>query len=298
MIERHIDYLQFSALLSEADAQSVAVEAVPAPKFYKRGYRDASGFRYYYGNPNSKKAMIIASGETLWKARIEGKGDEFVLNWALAGDGTITRLDLAVTEYISESLILVEDIQRWFEEGLIVSNLVYGGAKLISGYDEERQAQAETLYIGSMKKRGKTGIFRAYDKGIEMDIGKYLVTRMELEMRGEKAQNTARRIARDGDISGNFRAFFNVNSPDFERVMDSPAIVPTRGEGKPKEDDEEALIRRWRWLTEQVAPSLKNSRDEDILKGHGHEREYWFLRAAGYEHEEIERLIGMKMKRV
>lgn len=296
MIERHIDYLQFSALLSETEMLNDRFQHVPAPRFYKRGFSDENGLRYYFGNPNSKKCLIVASGQALHNMRCDGRNDQFIINWALEGQGTITRLDIAVTDWIEDSLVLVEDVQNWYEQGRVESNLSFAGGKAISSITRDEPSTLETFYIGSLKKRGKAGIFRAYDKGIELDLGKYLCTRLELEFRGDNAHNTAKRIAQSGDIAGNFRAKLNVKHNEFDRLMDAPIADISRGKAKDKDNEEDKMSKKWQWLTEKVAPVLKEAHSWDEKHNKGDDRMYWFLRASGFSHSQSTAILAIKEK--
>jgi len=169
---------------------------------------------------------------------------------------------------------------------------VSGGAKFISGYDEDLKPQTQTFYVGDMKGRGKKGIFRAYDKSLDLGIGNEIITRIELELRGSNAHQTAKRLAQTDDISGNFRAKFNVDSTDFERLMDSPAVKIQRGLGLKKRDDEEKMERRWEWLINQVAPSLKEAREYE-MKEHGNNlKMYQFLRSSGLNFDSAKQLLA------
>lgn len=283
MIERHIDYLQFSSLFSETRCISEKFQTIPPIKFYNRGYKDAIGYRYYFGNPKSKKCMIQASGEALQNERDRGVYDYEILNLALK-QGKITRLDLAVTEWNTfTGMITLEDVEKWFTLGLISSPLVKGGMKEISDILESTGRIVETVYIGDLEKRGKRGIFRAYDKGIELNLGQYMSTRLELEIRGDKANNNARRIAESGDIAGNFRASFNVNHSDFDRLMDADPVIPRRGKAEAKKEEEEADNDKWIWLMKQVAPALRKAIKKDLDNGLGTVRAYYFLKASGID---------------
>lgn len=281
MIERAVDYLQASSLMAESAMIMKGFKPLPPVRFYKRGYQHPNGFRFYFGNPNSNKAMMIASGEVMQSLRNDQKLDAEILGWVLGIGGEISRLDLAVTEFIEDELVTLEDVEKWYVDGLMSSALLSGGFKEISRIKEDGKAEKETLYIGDIKKRGKRGIFRAYDKGIEMGIGSEIVTRIELELKREKAHNVAKRLAETNDIAGNFRSHFNVKSKDFERLMDADAVSIHRGKNQVKEAENEEIARRWDWLLEQVAPALKRAVLDERLAGRGDARIVDFMTRAG-----------------
>jgi len=281
MIERYIDYMQYSVLKQERDCEEM--DTCMPLRFYNRGYRDNVGIRYYYGNQNSKvkKALVVASGESLDVLHSQGLTDEYLIGSALENDAKFSRLDLAVTEWVEETLVTLEEIEKWYTHGLIVSHLCENGCKGIFSISDIDKKQVDTLYIGAMSKRGKQGIFRAYDKGVELDLGRYLGTRLELELRAKKAQDIAENIAYRNDFSGSFRQHFNVYADNFDRLMDAPVSEPIkrkRGIAKPKDIE---MDKRWQWLMEQVAPALRDAIAYDEKSGRGRDRAFNFATKAG-----------------
>jgi len=281
MIERYIDYMQYSVLKPERDCAEM--DAITPLRFYNRGYRDVFGLRFYYGNQNSKvkKALVVASGESLELLHSQGLTDEYLIGSALENNASFSRIDLAVTEWIEEGLVTLWDVENWVRYGLVDSSLIQSGAKTIERIDAYGTKAIETLYIGDISKRGKLGIFRAYDKGIELDLGQYLGTRLELELRAKKAHDIAENIAYRNDFSGSFRQHFNVYADNFDRLMDAPPSEPIkrkRGLAKPKDIE---MDKRWQWLMEQVAPALKDAIAYDEKSGRGRNRAFNFACAAG-----------------
>ena len=281
MIERAVDYLQASSLLSESKVIMKGFKPLPPVRFYKRGYQHPNGFRLYFGNPNSNKAMMIAASDALQSLRNDQHLDAEIIDWVLTDGGEISRIDLAVTEFIEDDLVTLEDIKTWFAKDLIESPLISSGLKSISSLYTSKKEALETIYIGDIKKRGKKGIFRAYDKGIEMGIGESICTRLEIELKREKAHNTAKRMVTTNDIAGNFRAHFNVKSKDFERLMDAEAVSIKRGKNQVKGAENEEIARRWDWILDQVAPALKRAILDERLAGRGDARLVDFMARAG-----------------
>jgi len=281
MIERHIDYLQFQCSINQKDCIDNGFEQTNPIQYYSEGFRDAFGSRYYFGNNKSKKCLCVMAGTSLEKQRAWGKNDHDILGWAFNFDAKVSRLDLAITEWVSEDLILVGDVKQWYEDGVISSPLVAHGANFISGYTQDKEERPETFYIGNWEKRGKRGIFRAYDKGLQLKIGDYMVTRLELEERGENAHNSAKRLLETDNLSGVFRSRFDVKADNFERIMDSPAIEVHRGSGKFKSEKDDEMTKRFEWLMSQVAPALKEFVDYEASQDVNMSRVGQFLAAAG-----------------
>lgn len=281
MIERYIDYLQFQCSVSQKDCIDNGFEQITPIQFYRLGFRDAFGARYYFGNNKSKKCLCVMAGSSLEKQRLWGKNDNEILSWAMGFDAEISRLDFAITEWVENDLVQVEDVKSWYEKGLISSPLAEQGASFISGYDKENTERPETFYVGSWSKRGKRGIFRAYDKGLELKLGEFLVTRLELEERGTNAHNSAKRLLETDNFSGVFRSRFDVKSEDFERIMDSPAMEISRGAGKFKSEKDDEMSKRFEWLMSQVAPALKEFVEYDASQDINMLRVGQFLSASG-----------------
>lgn len=290
MIERFVDYMQFTGNIKEMVCIEQNFDSVPPIKFYNRGYRHPFGYRIYYSNNSkNKQSLVVAAGQAMENMRMSGLLDAEILQYALSLGAKFSRIDLAVTEWNTMSgFVTMADIISWYEKGLCESSLVVGGAKLISAIYTEQERVPETFYVGDMEKRAKRGIFRAYDKGIELNLGEYMATRIELEEKREKAHTTALRVADTNDISGNFRARFNVRHNDFDRLMDADAIKTQRGAGKAKnQEKEEELDKRWAWLMSQVAPALKKAIDDDVASGKGYDRLGLFLQKSGVKRKAL-----------
>lgn len=287
MIERYLDYLQCSVLKQEQDCYGMDV--VPALRFYSRGYRDALGIRYYFGNPNpkAKKALMVAGGEALHNLRASGKPDYRIIGELLAKEAKFSRLDFAITEYIdSDAFVTLWDVKKWVYWELVESSLWSGGIKAISSIASNGIENIETLYIGDLKNRGRAGVFRAYDKGLEWGLIGDVITRIELEQRGDNAQKDAERFAVSQDLGGVFRSRFNVYAANFERLIESEAIPTHRGKTKKNQEKEAEMDKRWQWLMNQVAPALKDAIDYDEKSGRGRARAFNFAVAAGLKWKE------------
>lgn len=280
-IERFIDYMQFSAYFQESAAITAGYDRVAAVRFYKRGYRDKMGIRYYFEPVRGKKCLVIAAGEAMENLR-SLRNDYEILNWAIEAGAKFSRIDLAVTEWNTmQGLFMVDDAVSWYKKGLIESPLVERGAKLVTAINIEIENTPETLYIGSLENRAKRGICRVYDKGVQLKLGEYMATRIELELKREKAHAAALRIAQSNDIAGNFRAYFNVRHKEFERIMDADAVSTRRGKAKEKIEERDELAKRWDWLINQVAPALGQAIKKDRELGYGSARLGKFLNASG-----------------
>lgn len=287
-IEKSVDYIQASIDISEDKFRDENTPQITPTKFYKRGYRDTNGTRYFFGNPNSKKALVIMSGQALESIRNEGFEDKNIINSLILRSAKFTRIDLAVTQWNEDESVSLSDMQDYYKRGIIKSPLVARGGKLISDLELDGELYPETFYIGDLKKRAKKGLFRAYDKGKQLDISRYLMIRLELEERGENSHASALRIAENASIASVFRSRFDIEDEKFQRIIDAPSVKIQRGIGKKNEDDMSEDEKRWRWLIEQVAPTLKKSIKLDKALSRGDENIVQFILASGLS-EELEK---------
>lgn len=262
MIESTIDWIQFSTLYREQLCKENDHKEISGFGFYSHGYEDDMGVRRYYGNPNSKKAFVVLSGKTLYNYRALGWDMRDVVEEFLIEGANITRMDLCVTEYIEDNLITVDEISESFQKGEFSGTLTKYGGKQIKGFmpeapEEWETETTETFYIGSFDRRGKNGIFRAYDKGLELgEFASNLITRLELEERGSNAHNNAKRYANGEKIQDMLNSRITSKSKQWERVIGSDTVDLTRGQQLIKTDEAIKLENRMKWLLNQVAPSL------------------------------------------
>jgi DNA relaxase NicK len=281
MITHEIDYLQFTANMNEREFSPSEFKTTSGMPYYPRGYLAHNGTRFNFGSNKGMNCFVVLAGEQCQYLRNCGQSDKNILEWAFANGAKVSRIDLAVTEYIEDELFTVEDVEQWFKQGLITSALAETGiCKRVDLVLCERDIQ-ETLYIGDIKKRGKKGIFRSYDKGHELGIGDEIISRIELELKRDKAHKAASRIVESGDIAGNFRTYFDVKHPTFERLMQTPKVEPIRGKGKPKDMRQNENEKRWIWLLSQVAPAMKEAIRIDYENGLGNDNMFKFMIEAG-----------------
>jgi len=243
--EHKIDYLQYSTNeMSVSYGEPIEVERSPN-KFYKYCTVYEGGVRVLVGNPNSDKSLVVMSGKACDKFR---NSIVDIISKEIEGGAKFSRIDLCVT---SEDGTLLSKFNECLVAGDVVSRR----------YDPRTSKRivdinnrVETTYVGSMKKRGRNGIFRAYNKGLEMGLG-FDLSRFELECKGDIAHNNTKRI-RDGVGIGNM----------IRKAVDLPKEVwwtDLMGESKPLPKyvqdsikDEDDPDRVWKWLCKQVAPAL------------------------------------------
>lgn len=277
MIVREIDYLQYSIPYPEIICQREGHKPIDGLRWYDRGYQDELLVRRYFGNPNSAKCLTVMSGKALHNYRVVGWSIRDWIKDAIKARAKFSRVDIAITEDDEGELFLPKDIVELYRQQKLESKHVKYGIKWLASMDEQYRDGIETVYIGDMKNRGSRGIFRAYDKGLEMDIGKFKKSRIEIEDKHDAAHVTAKRIANGNELGSVFRTRMNSDSELFERLMDAEAMDTSRGSEIIKSDDHEAHENRKKWLLKQVAPAMAKVLDKEPAF-------LWsFLKASGYK---------------
>lgn len=250
-----LDYLQFSIPFEHMPFDSVYKNINPLP-YYQHGYVGSYGERYYTGNKNSNNPLVIMSGKPLQKWSKVIDQTEFLQN-IINNGAKVSRLDMTMDCYISDDLIQPIDYVDWFMTDKIETCDTWKvSPKTISSWEKYKGKSVfniETLYFGDWKKRGRRGIVRVYDKGV--DLGQYAnsIIRLEVEDKREKAHVSAHRIADGATVGSVLKTRFNILDDRWQNAIDSPSIDTTRGES---EEETKAVTDAWGWLLKQVAPAL------------------------------------------
>ena len=219
--EIFIDYIQYSIDVPQFDGEAIEVHPV---KNYRKGYQTESGMRFYTGNALTDKTLVVLSGEVMRYSRHVGATDTQALEWIIDAGGKVSRLDMALDIYVGDTFITPSQILDLSGEGKVkrpddtVVPYVYG-------VQDERGIYVQTVYFGERAGRGKAGVVRCYDKGEESEIGRELITRIEVERRKEKAHIAATRCI-DYGIAPTMKAIFDVEHDCYQRAI-GEGVAPT-----------------------------------------------------------------------
>lgn len=274
MIEATIDWMQLSVYHREQLCVDNNHKQIHGFGFYSHGYEDGIGVRRYYGNPNSNKCFVVLTGTALYNMRALGWDVRNVVEEYLIEGAEVSRLDLCITEFIETEIITVSDVADSFARNEFLGTLTkYGGSRIIgvnpNAPEHWNIERTETFYIGDFSRRGKNGIFRAYDKGLELGgFAQSVITRLELEERKTNAHNNAKRYAEGESIQALLNSRITSKDEQWQRVIGSETVDMTRGQALQKTDSQEAMERRKAWLLKQVAPTLASVIDQDSNFGH------------------------------
>lgn len=260
--EKAIDYIQFSM----EDFQYATVDkperTISPIRFYTHCIvYPQTGIRVLSGNPNSKKQLVVMSGTACNKFG-QSNLKQFI-EYQLSQGATVSRIDLCVTSDCAEHIEMTKDA---LASGVVTSKrLDIERSKVIGRVDDT----PETIYIGDVKKRGRKGIMRVYDKAVELGVDMPM-TRFELECKGSVANNNAKRWVNGVDIGNMIRASVDCSRKWWIDVMGKNDPLP-QVNAPDKDSYEDEIARRWQWLCEQVAPALGKAiaKDESMGLGYG-----------------------------
>jgi hypothetical protein len=258
--ETFIDYLQYSIPMKNIDAPHVRISPIAN---YKIGYRTLDDTRIYMGNALNNKALIVKSGQAMINSRNDGLTDIELLALTIESGGVVSRLDMTIDFYVGDDFLVPKDFLQFRLDGLIKYSQIDVEPTFI-GKHNELGSHFETIKFGDSKKRGKKGEARVYDKGIELGLERYLITRVEIEDKREAAHLSATRCI-DYGIAPTLKSRFDVINDTWQRGIGASVAPTHRGVEKDKEFDE--ITRRWLWLFNQVAPALGQAIRRDLDDG-------------------------------
>jgi len=249
--EFKIDYIQFSAIrlprwLTEEQEDFRKRSNMP---FYTHRTRFLNGAVMYEGNPNTDKKLFVLSGAVCDRLNVNKEWVKSMLD----DEGTVSRIDLAMTTDIN----ILEPLQK---DNKSIQSKMFSDMKIISDADYTPQ----TIYCGDMSKRGKKGIVRAYDKGLQLGVD-ISMFRIEVELRQKHAQISSKRYAHGESIPSIMNSKFKVDREWYTDIFgndESTMRFADRGE-----EDIPEIDRKMLWLENQVIPSIQYVIDYD--KEHG-----------------------------
>ena len=249
MIEYRIDYLQFSATI-EAIFSITSIEEFQKRSnipFYESMTKYDNGIIRYDGNPNTEKSLYILTGSVCETLGV----DELFCNQVLDEfHGKASRLDLAMTTDQSILALILKDKDKIISE-------MFQQIKIIADAD----FTPETIYIGDIKKRGKKGIVRAYDKGLQMGLEGVTRHRIEIELKRDQADLALKRIASGNSIQSVMNSKFRIDV-EWYKLMFGEDIAINRFKDLTNVERKE-IDKKMAWVEKQVIPSLRYIIDYD-----------------------------------
>lgn len=257
-VEFKIDYMQFTSTIPASNDTRTYELQRSFMKNYKVMRVFKSGMTSHHGHNKSDKWLNVATGTVCDK--IEDQ-QAYIKN-VLQLNGTFSRIDFCCTV---ENGCSMDDFRLWCKNKLVSGALSETGIK---SFINDQTQNPETTYVGDLKKRAKKGIFRAYDKGIELGLDDARLTRFELEERKKRAQLTARRFSDGMSIGDIIQQRVNVDCDTWRDIMGKKSTVMR---GYQVEKVKEEVDKTWHWLIETCAKTLgeKMALDQWNEKGNG-----------------------------
>lgn len=243
---KDVDYLQFTYPTIPSWLNELPYPETSFIPFYKQVYRLECGTFIHFGNPNSEKYLVQMPGAAC--SYHDMTTNKKRLSSVFERDCAYSRVDLAIT--VNERTPLDRFILALRNDEVMSSKWDIDGATIIA----DKDGNPETVYVGNLKKRSKKGVFRAYDKCIQLGLESPLV-RFEIELRGRQANTTIKRLVAGADIGQIMRQLINIPGASWwnEVISATDAALPAIPPGAPTHS---LIERRWRWLDTQVAPAL------------------------------------------
>lgn len=266
VVNKKIDYLTFTSHNPEnvPFATKLYQMVKPVNPAYNQCEIHQSGmFHMWNENRPQLGHHYIMQGKCLDWIREHMMTEIELINKVL-NHGDISRIDLAVTSMPadgSEHELQPHGIMELCKQGLLRS-------KLKPNNEVARDGETQTKYIGNPMKRRR--LFRAYDKGIQMNLDDFKKREIRYELETGKGGNVVgRMVAAGNDIGAIIRRYVDFPSSEvWVNILGADNSVLKHETGEVKLDAIEAMrlerLAKWLWLNESIAPMIKKLLNENI----------------------------------
>lgn len=258
-VEKKVDYLTMTShdTMNDAFATKLWQVMKPVNNAYDYCEMHVSGMYHLYHTRKPKLGHhYIMQGKCLDWIRANMMGEHELIDRAL-NHGNISRIDIAVTSMPidgSEHELQPHAIMEMCRDGLLVS-------RMKPNNEIAKDGATETKYIGNPQKRRR--LFRAYDKGIQLDLSEYKKREIRYELETGMNANVIARMVRDGnDIGAIIRRYVDFPTSDvWVSIMgaDNSVLKHETGEIEIDAFERDRIERasKWMWLNESIAPMIK-----------------------------------------
>ena len=273
-VDFEVDYLQYSIEENPMAFEDTGEHSKSNMTFYRNMSVYQGGIRVYSGNPNTDKQLIVMSGKTCnyHRHRIME-----IIQTALEHGGKFSRIDFAVTT--DDGSTLAKFVKAIASGKLVSRRFTTEESKLIT----DVETNIETCYVGDLKKRGKKGIFRAYNKGLEQGLDIDLI-RFELECKRNVAHANVQRYSKGAEIGNIIRNAVDLENEKWYAEMMGNKTPLNHNENIDNGIETEAE-KRWSWLYNQVAPALGKALYNDFALDRNDRARFWELVEKSYNRE-------------
>jgi len=280
IVTQNVDYLTWTKAVPDWFEQNASIYSdIKSPnKNYDRAEISNSGILHLWHSRNEDmKHHYIATGETLSVLRNGGYNEVDIVRWCLE-HAYITRIDIAITSQREDNKphgFNPHHLAWAVRDGRLKS-------RMKPSKDITNNMKTETKYIGNRQTRKR--LFRAYDKGLDMDLEPLKLVRYELETR-QGTKTIARSILAGTPYNAIIKRY--VDFPDvavWQEIMTAEIaqIKQIEPSMSPSEKAIEASKNRWNWLMRSIVPVVGKTLREDEKRGikpHDNENFTDFIRA-------------------
>lgn len=263
LFARTVDWLTFTS--PEPPRWHGPVEKIKSPvRFYQTGLKYECGTIASYGNPNSDLWLVSMSSKAIeQRGMLTDDNARLFMGQRLEQGCKFSRVDLAITAQ-HDGELTIDTVRQWIRDGQLIAPQHRAGH--VKSIIDETNSRGETIYMGEMKKRGRRGIARAYDKGLELGMEPGMLTRFEVEEKRDVAHRMARQYVEGEDIGALIGSRLQFDNETWS-MLTGGEIAPEK-RYKPEKRDE-PIDKTWLWLIERVAPVLarKIAVDEEFGRG-------------------------------
>lgn len=255
MVSKQVDYISYTHKRVTPDwilgSNIRYLEYSPNKNYNKAMTGDTGAIVMINTDRDIMGTHVILSGSALANLRGEGHSDIDICEYV--SEFKSTRIDICVTACYSDNSIVPltpHAIANLADNGYLESRLKPDNS--VANPD----TMIDTCYIGSRKARNR--LFRAYDKGLELDLDRFRLIRYEMETR-KNSNAIVKAVASGQDIGGIIRNY--VDFPTIALWLEimgsepqSIAHVEDSRTGEEKLSIDKA--NRWHWLLTSVAPAM------------------------------------------
>jgi len=265
IVTQNVDYLTWTKALPDwfEDNASVYSDIKSPNNNYDRAEISNSGIMHLWHSRNDDmKHHYIATGQVLANLRNAGYDEIDIVRWCLE-HAHITRIDIAITSQREDNKphgFNPHHLAWAVRDGRLKS-------RMKPAKDISEDMKTQTKYIGNRKTRKR--LFRAYDKGADMDLEPLKLVRYELETR-QGTKTIARSIVAGQPYNAIIKRY--IDFPDvavWQEIMNAepakikqiePSMLPS----------EIAVVKsnnRWGWLMRSIVPVVGKTLREDMKRG-------------------------------
>lgn len=264
IVTQNVDYLAWSKDVPHWFFHEKVFGETKSPNpNYDRAELSNLGIMHLWSSRNpSVKHHYIASGQTLINLRVSGLTDIEMVQRCLE-NAHISRIDIAITSQRDD------DKPHGFNPHHLAWAVRDGRLKsrMKPAKDIVNEMKTETKYIGNRKTRKR--LFRAYDKGLDLNLEQFKLIRYELETR-QGTKTIAREVVRGTPFNTIIKRY--VDFPDvavWQEIMSAEIaqIKQVEPSNTPLQLMQEKSKSRWTWLMKSIVPTVRKALDHDEKLG-------------------------------